>query len=81
MNENLMKYLGSEILIVKKINIVIFWVVTQYMSTHSSKEHTDSTSAVKMQAVCSSETWVITYSVTGQSGSKPHPYISFLTRV
>jgi hypothetical protein len=37
MNENLTKYLSSEILIAKKIKIVIFWVVTQYVSTHSSK--------------------------------------------
>jgi hypothetical protein len=60
MNESLTKYLSSEISIVKKINIVIFWVVTQYVSTHSLKEYTGSTSTAKMQAVCSSETWVIT---------------------
>ena len=59
MNENLAKYLSSEIFIVKKINIVTFWVVTQYVSTHSSEEHTGPTSTVKMQAVCSSETCVI----------------------
>ena len=61
MNENLTKYLSSEISIVKKINIAIFWVVTQHVSIHSSKEHNGSASTAKMQAVCSSETWVITY--------------------
>jgi hypothetical protein len=35
MNENLTKYLSSEILIVKKINIVVFLVVTQYVSEYT----------------------------------------------
>lgn len=75
MNENLTKYTSSEILIVGKIKVVIFWVVKQYVSAHSSKEHTASTSMMKLQAVCSSEILATTYSITGQSGSKGHLYI------